>query len=107
METHHRNIRHRDNFFDDTYIGSSACKAAKNPGRPNHRLSKRSTRPRKAVGYITPLEFAQEEAEEEPPTQCWASGRATPSLRPSIDLLYNLEHIINPSRLTKALAQFG
>ena len=25
----------------------------------------------------------------------------------SIDLLYNLEHIINPSRLTKTLAQFG
>lgn len=27
-----------------------------------------------------------------------------PSLRPDIDLLYNLEHIINPSRLTKALS---
>ena len=31
----------------------------------------------------------------------------TPSLRPSIDLLYDIEQIINPSRLTKALAQFG
>jgi hypothetical protein len=34
-------------------------------------------------------------------------GRATPSLRPSIDLLYDIEQIINPSRLTKALDQFG
>jgi len=31
----------------------------------------------------------------------------TPSLCPSIDLLYNIEQRINPSRLTKALAQFG
>ena len=29
------------------------------------------------------------------------------SLRPSIDLLYDIEQTINPSRLTKALAQFG
>jgi hypothetical protein len=64
-------------------------------------------RPHRSLGYITPLEFAHEKIEGEPPTQCWASGRATPSLRPSIDLLYNLEHIINPTRLTKALAQFG
>ena len=64
-------------------------------------------RPHRSLGYITPLEFTQKEIAEEPPTQCWASGRAAPSLRPSIDLLYNLEHIINPSRLTKALAQFG
>jgi|TARA_B100001079_G_C16112474_1_gene383366 hypothetical protein len=28
-------------------------------------------------------------------------------MRPSIDLLYNIEQIIDPSRLTKALAQFG
>jgi len=46
-------------------------------------------------------------AGEEAQTQCRAFGRATPSLRPSIDLLYNIEQIINPSRLTKALAQFG
>ena len=64
-------------------------------------------RPHRSLGYITPLEFTQKQIEEEPTTQCWASGRATPSLRPSIDLLYNIEHIINPSRLTKALAQFG
>jgi hypothetical protein len=35
------------------------------------------------------------------------SGQTTPSLRPSIDLLYNLELFINPSRITKALAHFG
>jgi transposase InsO family protein len=64
-------------------------------------------RPQRSLGYIRPLEFAQGEIEEKPPTQCWVSGRATPSLRPSIDLIYNLEHIINPSRLTKALAEFG
>jgi len=34
-------------------------------------------------------------------------GRATPSQRPSIDLLYDIEQIINPSRLTNALDQFG
>jgi len=28
-------------------------------------------------------------------------------LRPSIDLLYDIEQIINPSRLTNALDQFG
>ena len=26
---------------------------------------------------------------------------------PSIDLLYDIEQLINPSRLTKTLAQFG
>jgi len=30
-------------------------------------------------------------------------GRAMPSQRHSIDLLYNIEQIINPSRLTKSL----
>ena len=36
-----------------------------------------------------------------------ALGRATPSPRPSVDLLYDIEQIMNPSRLTKALAPFG
>ncbi len=31
----------------------------------------------------------------------------SPSMRPSIDLLYDIEQIINPSRLTKALARAG
>ena len=52
-------------------------------------------------------EFAQDEVGEEAKSQCRAFGRATPSLRPSIDLLYDIEQIINPSRLTKALDQFG
>ena len=64
-------------------------------------------RPHRSLGYITPNEFAQDEVGEEAQGQCRALGRATPSLRPSIDLLYDIEQIINPSRLTKALAQFG
>ena len=60
-------------------------------------------RPHRSLGYITPLEFAQEET---PSSQCWDSGQPTASLRPSIDLLYNIEQLINPSRLTHALAQF-
>ena len=58
-------------------------------------------------GYITSNEFAQDEVGEEAQGQCRALGRATPSLRPSIDLLYDIEQIINPSRLTNALDQFG
>ena len=49
----------------------------------------------------------QDEVGEEAQGQCGAFGRATPSQRPSIDLLYDIEQIINPSRLTKALPQFG
>ena len=63
-------------------------------------------RPHRSLGYITPLEFAQEEIEETTSTQCWDSSQPTASLRPSIDLLYNIEQLINPSRLTHALAQF-
>lgn len=65
-------------------------------------------RPHRSLGYITPLKFAQQEIQStEPSTQCRDSSRATPSLRPSIDFLYNLNHTINSSRLTLALAQFG
>ena len=59
------------------------------------------------LGYITPNEFAQDEVGEEAKSQCRAFGRATPSLRPSIDLLYDIEQIMPPSRLTNALDQFG
>ncbi|MGF1450037.1 MAG: transposase [Opitutales bacterium] len=62
-------------------------------------------RPHRSLGYITPLNFAQKEIQQ--PTQCLDSGRPTASLRPGIDLLYRIEDIIKPSRLTKALAQFG
>ena len=58
-------------------------------------------RPHRSLGYITPLEFAQEEAR-----QCRDSDRAAPSLRPSIDLLYEIKQVLNPSRLTQTLAQF-
>ena len=58
-------------------------------------------RPHRSLGYITPNEFTQDEVGEEAKSQCRAFGRATPSLRPSIDLLYNIEQIISPSRLTK------
>jgi len=64
-------------------------------------------RPHRSLGYITPNEYAQDEVGKEAQGQCRAFGRATPSLRPSIDLLYDIEQIINPSRLTKALDQFG
>jgi transposase InsO family protein len=64
-------------------------------------------RPHRSLGYITPLEFAQEEIEEEPPTQCWASGWATPSVRRSLDFLYNLKETLTPVRLTNHATQFG
>ena len=61
----------------------------------------------RSLGYITPNEFAQDEVGEEAKSQCRAFGRATPSLRPSIDLLYDIEQIMPPSRVTNALDQFG
>jgi len=64
-------------------------------------------RPHRSLGCIAPLEFAQELPGESEPNPCWASSRPTASLRPNIDKLYNLNHIINTSRLTKAMAQFG
>ena len=39
-------------------------------------------------------------------SQCRESDRATPSLRPSIDLLYEIKQVLNPSRLRQNLAQF-
>ena len=64
-------------------------------------------RPHRSLGYVTPLEFVQEQSKETESNQCWASSRPTASLRPNIDILYNINHIINTSRLTKAMAQFG
>ena len=64
-------------------------------------------RPHRSLGYITPLEFSQELLEETEPNQCLASSRPTASSRPDIDKLYNINHTINTSRLTKAMAQFG
>lgn len=64
-------------------------------------------RPHSSLGYITPLKFAQREPLKAAPSQCPDSSRPTASLPPGIDMLYNLEHMINPARLTKAMAQFG
>ena len=64
-------------------------------------------RPHRSLGYVTPLEFVQEQSKETESNQCWASSRPTASLRPNIDILYNINDIINTSRLTKAMAQFG
>ena len=64
-------------------------------------------RPHRSLGYVTPLEFVQEQSKETESNQCWASSRPKASLRPNIDILYNINHIINTSRLTKAMAQFG
>ena len=66
-----------------------------------------NVRPHRSLGYITPLEFAQQEQPEDPSSLGRCSIRATPSLRPSLDLLYTIDTLINPSRLTKALDQFG
>ena len=63
-------------------------------------------RPHRSLGYITPNEFAQDEVGEEEKSQCRAFGRATPSLRPSLDLFYEFKQVLNPSRLTQTLAQF-
>ena len=57
-------------------------------------------RPHRSLGYMTPLEFAQEETEEGL-SQCRDSVRATPSLRTSIDLLYDIEQVLTPSRLAR------
>lgn len=62
-------------------------------------------RPHRSLGYITPLAFAQKEAEESASDPGCSSSRATPSLRHSLDLLYHLEQLIHPARLTQALGQ--
>lgn len=70
-------------------------------------------RPHRSLGYITPIQFLTKELQDEQPTenkqptQCRASTRATPSLRPGIDILYNIKHNTNTLRLTNALAQFA
>lgn len=69
-------------------------------------------RPHRSLGLLTPLEFAAHEETLETfgiTTQGMGSTRATPSLRPSLDTLYNLtlNHIINPLRLTYYAAHFA
>ena len=64
-------------------------------------------RTHRSLGYVTPLEFAQEQLQETESNECWASSLPPVSLRANIDILCNINHIINTSRLTKPLAQFG
>ena len=63
-------------------------------------------RPHRSLHYVTPLEFNQEQSKETEPNQFWASSRPTASWRPKIDMLYDIGHIVDTHRLTKALAQF-
>ena len=66
-------------------------------------------RPHRSLGYITPNEFTQDEVGEEAKSQCrmpWVGLR--PPCDPAFDLLSTtLSKYVNPSRLTKALDQFG
>lgn len=67
-------------------------------------------RPHRSLGYITPRTFAEQQilkTEQDNLTeQCIGSFRAMPSLRRSIDFLYNKKHTTHAAKLTKALAQF-
>ena len=56
-------------------------------------------RPHGSLGYISPIEFEQELLAEELNTGM-GSSRPSASSRPSLDLLYSLNHYINPARLT-------
>ena len=62
-------------------------------------------RPHRSLGYITPLAFTQQEEGEAASDPGCASSRAGPSLRHSLDLLYHLEGLIHPARLTQAMGQ--
>ena len=64
-------------------------------------------RPHRSLGYITPLEFAQQEEVQVASDPGRDSSRPTASLRHSLDLLYHLEGLIHPARLTQAMGQFG
>lgn len=64
-------------------------------------------RPHRSLGYITPLEFAQQEDIKAISIPGRASSRPTASLRHSLDWLYHLEQLIHPARLTQAMGQFG
>jgi len=68
-------------------------------------------RPHRSLGYITPLEFANKEItnNRESTLDSDFSRAITPSFRPSLDILYNLNinQKVNPFRLTHAVAQFG
>ena len=62
-------------------------------------------RPHRSLGYITPLAFAQQEAGSDASQSGCNSSRPAASLRLSLDVLYHLEQLIHPARLTQALGQ--
>jgi len=64
-------------------------------------------RPHRSLGYITPLEFAQQEDDQDALNQGRCSSRPPASFRPGLDLLYHWEQLIHPARLTQVLGQFG
>ncbi len=61
-----------------------------------------NVRPHRSLGNITPQRFA-----ENLKTEGSGSIRATPSLRPTLDFLYQLNFNINFSRLTLPVDQFA
>ncbi len=60
---------------------------------------RRISREHPELGYVSPIAFEQN-LDKETSTQGKGSSRPPASLRPSLDLLYTLNHYINPSRLT-------
>jgi len=72
------------------------------------RMKYNGIRPHRSLGYVTPLEFAQAEPAGEPDVfQCRGSVRPPASLRPGIEIRYNLNYTMNLLRLTNPMAQFG
>jgi len=63
-------------------------------------------RPHGSLGYISPIEFEQQ-MESENSNPAIGSCRPPASLRPSLDLLYNLTHQLNATRLTIPVVQFA
>jgi len=63
-------------------------------------------RPHGSLGYISPIEFEQQ-IETQTSNQAMDSSRPPASFRPSLDLLYNLNHKLNAARLTIPVAQFA
>ena len=65
-------------------------------------------RPHRSLGYITPIRFAERQSQSDPILlQGAGSTQSATVLRQSLDLLYNLKHIINTPGLTNQAVQFG
>ncbi len=59
------------------------------------------------MGYITPLEFAQQANLQTASNPGCDFSRPTASLRHSLDWIYHLEQLIHPARLTQAMGNLG